>query len=80
MPFKRLHSNGLEIVIHLESTQREWWLVRVKSGLTERSTILGLKTSLNLAKALGTAWLGLITCATINAKIGKLSRHLHELQ
>jgi hypothetical protein len=53
MPFKRLHSNGFEVVIYLESTQPEWWLVRVKSGLNERSTILGLKTSLNLAQALG---------------------------
>jgi hypothetical protein len=25
MPFKRLHSNGLEMLISLESTQREWW-------------------------------------------------------
>ncbi len=52
MPFKRLHSNGLEVVIHLESTQRDWWLVRVKSGLNQSSTILGLKTSLSMAQAL----------------------------
>jgi len=49
MPFKRLHSNGLEIVIYLESTQGEWWLVRVQSGLNQRSTILGLKTSFSMA-------------------------------
>ena len=53
MPFKRLHSNGLEVTIYLESAHREWWLVRVKSGLNEGSTILGLKTSLNMAQALG---------------------------
>ena len=53
MPFKRLHSNGLEIIIHLESSQREWWLVQVKSGLNQRSTLLGLKTNLSMAQALG---------------------------
>ena len=53
MPFKRLHSNGLEIIIHLESSQREWWLVQVKSGLNQRSTVLGLKTTLDMAQVLG---------------------------
>ena len=53
MPFKRLHSNGLEIIIHLESSQREWWLVQVTSGLNQRSTLLGLKTNLSMAQALG---------------------------
>ena len=50
MPFQRVHSNGLEVVIHLESAQSEW-LVRVKSG-NQQSTILGLKTSLSVAQAL----------------------------
>ena len=52
MPFKRLHSNGFEVIIHLESSQREWWLVQVKSGLDQRSTVLGLKTNLSMAQAL----------------------------
>ena len=53
MPFKRLHSNGLEVIVHLESTQRECWLVQVKSGLNQRTTILGLKTNLSMAQMLG---------------------------
>ena len=54
MPFKRLHSNGFEVFVYLESTQREWWLVRVKSGANgERSTVLGLKTTLDMAQVLG---------------------------
>ena len=54
MPFKRVHSNGFEVLVYLESTQRGWWLVRVKSGLNgERSTVLGLKTSLDMAQVLG---------------------------
>ena len=53
MPFKRLHSNGFEVIIHLESSQREWWLVQVKSGLDQRSTLLGLKTNLCMAQVLG---------------------------
>lgn len=52
MPFKRLHSNGFEVAIYSESTQPEWWLVRVKSGLNERPTTLGLKTNLSMAQAL----------------------------
>jgi len=48
MPFKRLHSHGLEIIIHLESSQHEWWLVQVKSGLDQRSTL-----NLSMAQALG---------------------------
>jgi len=50
MPFKRLHSNGFEVVIYLES--RESWLVRIRSGLDQRPTILGLKTNLSTAQAL----------------------------
>jgi hypothetical protein len=53
MPFKRLHSNGFEVIIHLESSQRKWWLVQVKSGLDQRSTLLGLKTNLSMAQVLG---------------------------
>ena len=53
MPFKRLHSNGFEVSIYLEPTQREWWLVQVKSGVDEHSTLLGLKTSLTMAQVLG---------------------------
>jgi hypothetical protein len=53
MPFKRLHCNGFEILISLESTQREWWVLRIESGNRERSTLLGLKTTLHLAQVLG---------------------------
>ncbi len=58
MPFKRVHSNGFEVFIYLESTQHEWWLVQVKSGLNQRSTILGLKTNLSVAQALGDSVVG----------------------
>ena len=53
MPFRRLHSNGFQVIVHLESTQREWWLVQVKSGSDQRSTLLGLKTNLSMAQVLG---------------------------
>ena len=53
MAVKRLHSNGFEVILHLESPQREWWLVQVKSGLDQRSTLLGLKTNLSMAQVLG---------------------------
>ena len=53
MPFKRLHSNGFEVFIYLESTQHGWWLVQVKSGVDGHSTLLGLKTSLTMAQVLG---------------------------
>ena len=53
MPFRRLHSNGFQVIVHRESTQREWWLVQVKSGLDQRSTLLGLKTNLSMAQLLG---------------------------
>jgi hypothetical protein len=52
MPFKHLHSNGLEVLISLESTQREWWSVLLKSGSNKRSTLLGLKTTFGMAKVL----------------------------
>jgi hypothetical protein len=51
MLFKRLHSNGFEVVLYLASTQSEW-LVRIKSGLNKRPTVLGLKTNLSMAQAL----------------------------
>ena len=53
MPFKRLHSNGFEVVVYLQPAQHEWCLVQVKSGLNRHSAILGLKTSLDMAQALG---------------------------
>jgi hypothetical protein len=52
MPFKRLHSNGLEVLISLEQTQREWWSVQLKSSSNKRPTLLGLKTTFGMAKML----------------------------
>ena len=53
MPNKRVHSNGLEVAVYLESAQREWCLMQIKSGLNRHSARLGLKTSLDMARALG---------------------------
>jgi hypothetical protein len=56
MPYKRLHSNGLEVLVDSDPAKRDWWLVQaITPGPNgERSPLLGLKTStLEVAKALG---------------------------
>jgi hypothetical protein len=46
MPYKRIHSNGFEVMIEGDPRQRDRWLVRLAHGPNgEDSTLLTVKTS-----------------------------------
>ena len=56
MFYRRVHSNGFEVIVRSESTPPDWWTVQVitcgPNG--ERSSLLGLKTTtLERAKKVG---------------------------
>ena len=52
MPYKRVHSNGFELVINPDPSRRDCWFVKaIEAGPNgKRSTLLGLETS-SLARA-----------------------------
>ena len=56
MLYKRVHSNGFEVLIDSDQAKPNWWVVQASAAGPngERSKLLGLKTStLAMAKRLG---------------------------
>jgi hypothetical protein len=56
MPYRRVHSNGFEVLIDGDQGRPNWWSVQATATGPngERSKLLGLKTStLAMAKRLG---------------------------
>ena len=75
MLYKRVHSNGFEVLIDGDQAKPNWWSVQATATGPngERSKLLGLKTStLAMAKRLGDS---VTEGAMTNVKTGKQSSY-----